>query len=79
MLAMRFGIGASALKRPDLTYSDILHIVRTGDLLGADAAGLLWWLGTTLQGVDAEVAAFVTDEGDAVIVIHAFPMRWRKR
>ena len=79
MLDMRIGIAASALKRPEISYGDIVHVVRTGDFLGNDDAGLVWWLGTAPSGVDVEVAALTTRDGEAHVVIHAFPMRWRKR
>lgn len=79
MLVMRIGIAASALKRPEISYGDIVHVVRTGDYLGADDSGLVWWVGTTPSGVDVEVAALTARGGGALVVIHAFPMRWRKR
>lgn len=76
---MRVGIAASALKRESISYGDIVHVVKTGDYLGAGADGLLWWIGTTPSGVDIEVAAVEAREGGALIAIHAFPMKWRKR
>ncbi|MCL2788443.1 MAG: hypothetical protein FWD59_08130 [Micrococcales bacterium] len=77
---MRFGIADSALKRSDvISYGDIMHVARNGDLLGADADGLLWRIGTSPTGLDVELAALTTREGDALIIIHAFPMDWRRR
>jgi hypothetical protein len=70
IVIMRFGIADSALKR-DIPYADIMHIVHTSGYLGVLKDGLLWWIGETRDGQGLEIAGFVTDEGDAIILIHA--------
>lgn len=75
---MRYGVADSALKH-GVAYGAILEVVRTGDYIGADQEKLLWWLGQAGDGEGYEVAGFVTDGGEALVLIHAFPMKWRKR
>jgi len=77
---MRLAVANSAMKRSNLiSYSDILFVCDTGDLLGADAEGKLWILGTTPAGLDVELILGTSYDDEALLVIHAFPMKWRKR
>lgn len=73
---MRFGVAESALKH-GVPYGDVVRVAQTGDYLGQASDGLLWWLGLDGQGDGVEVAGI--GKSDAVILIHAMPMRWRRR
>lgn len=74
---MRVGIADSALKH-GVSYSAVVEVCRSGEYLGIDSSNLMWWCGSGSDGEQYEVAGFETDDG-AIILIHAMPMRWRKR
>jgi hypothetical protein len=74
---MRFGVADSALKH-GIPYRDVVIVAEHGDYLGTDVDGLSWWCGSSQDSGDIEVAGFSTDDG-AIILVHAMPMRWRKR
>lgn len=74
---MRFGVADSALKH-GIPYRNLIHLVRSADYLGTDESGLLWWIGRTSDNEEYEVAGIFTDDG-AVVIIHAMPMKWRRR
>jgi hypothetical protein len=77
--SVRFGVGEMALKH-GVPYGAIIHVAKTGDCLGVIGDGLMWWLGETPEEEGVEVAGFTpADDPNVVILIHAFPMRWRKR
>ena len=65
----------SALKH-GVTPETITHIIRTGDFLGSDSDGGLWWVGCDENGEGVEVIAH-TLESRAIVTYHA--MRWRKK
>lgn len=76
----RIGVGDGAFKRRDvISYSDIIYVVKNGDLLGADSHGKLWFLGTTPSGLDVELIVVLSSDEEALVVIHAFPMKWRRK
>jgi hypothetical protein len=76
---MRLGVASSALKH-GVSYATRIQVAKTGDLLGSDAAGLLWWVGIALDNKGYEVAGFTPDnDRHVVILIHGFPMKWRHR
>lgn len=74
---MRYGVAGSALKH-GISYRNLIHLVRSADYLGTDESGLLWWIGRTSDNEEYEVAGIFTDDG-AVVIIHAMPMKWRRR
>lgn len=74
---MRYGVGDTALKH-GVPYQAVINVARTGDYLGADEDGLIWWIGSDEEGNDLEVAGLTTHDG-AIVLIHAMPTKWRKR
>ena len=56
------GIADSALKR-GIAYSDVAHVIATGDYLGPIRDGLIWWIGET--------------KDQAIVAVHAMTIGWR--
>ena len=67
----------SSLKN-GITTDTIEHIIRTGDFLGSDHKGGIWWLGPDPDGEGVEVIAH-TLYPHTITVYHAMLMRWRRQ
>lgn len=74
--SVRYGVADSALKH-NVSYGDVVYVATTGDYLGKASDGLLWWVGPDRNGNGLEVAGI--GRPGVVILIHAMPMKWRKR
>jgi len=73
---MEWSYTTSAIKN-GITPATIEHIIRTGDFLGSDNQGGIWWLGTDNSGEGVEVIAH-TFLPHTITAYHAMPMRWRR-
>lgn len=76
-MIMRLITMGSAYKH-NVTRQAIIDVISTGDFLGADTDGLLWWIGTADDGRGYEVAGFYDDTQHVVFIIHAM-RNWRKK
>lgn len=81
LVVVRFAVGDGAVKPGrGISEDDVFHVVATGDYLGADKDGLMWWLGETETERGIEVAGAESRRfGNTIMLIHSMPMEWRKQ